>query len=148
MPLSRDIKAFTFRFLKIVINIEDVEFKNGNNEEDKEILLKAYLMFLLIHEFNHLIKLLNMINIDSEIAVTPRYNEGGKELISLLIGNYLLNQKINLNNAKYILDINNWNKTLSEFKKDYNNIVEDNKEKSIAYLYTGNSEICYTGYLK
>jgi len=57
MRLSRDIKAFTFRFLKIVINIEDVEFKNGNNEEDKEILLKAYLMFLLIHEFNHLIKL-------------------------------------------------------------------------------------------
>jgi len=89
-----------------------------------------------------------MVNIDSEIAVTPRYNEDGKELISLLIGNYLLNQKINLNNEKYILDINNWNKTLSEFKKDYNNIVEDNKEKSIAYLYTGNSEICYTGYLK
>ena len=150
MPISKKYKAYTFRFLRIVINTENVEFQNENpmNKNERKTLLKAYLAFLLIHELNHFIKRLNMINIDSEEAVTPRSNEGGKELMNLLFGHYLLNNNINLNQANYILDINNWKKNLDDFKNGYNNTLKEKNDKSIAFLYTGYSEICYNGFLK
>ena len=89
-----------------------------------------------------------MINIDSEEAVTTRNNEGGKELMNLLFGHYLLKNNIYLNQSNYILDINNWKKSLHDFKKDYNNILKEKNDKSISFLYTGYSEICYNGFLK
>ena len=151
MPLSKNFKAFTFRFLKIIINTENVEFKKGEqdlDEQSKKILMKAYLTFIIIHEINHLIKRVNKIGIDSEKSATPRGEEGGKELIELLFGHHLLNQNINMEQAKYILELNNWKKGLTEFHRGYNNTIEKTKGRSIAFLYTGQSEICYNGFLK
>ena len=59
MALPEEIKGFTFRFLKIVINSEGVNMKSTNtniNDNDKDILIKAYLVFIIIHELNHFIK--------------------------------------------------------------------------------------------
>ena len=60
MNLPESIKAFTFRFLKIVINSQGIKLKNEANmvmyEETKIILLKAYLVFLFINELNHFMK--------------------------------------------------------------------------------------------
>ena len=59
MALPEEIKGFTFRFLKIVINSEgvNIESKNTNiNDNDINILLKAYLVFIIIHELNHFMK--------------------------------------------------------------------------------------------
>ena len=151
MPLSKNFKAFTFRFLKIIINTENVEFKKGEqdlDEQSKKILMKAYLTFIIIHEINHLIKRVNKIGIDSEKSATLRGEEGGKELIELLFGHLLLNQNINMEQAKYILELNNWKKGLTEFRRGYNNTIEKTKGRSIAFLYTGQSEICYNGFLK
>ena len=59
MALPEEIKGFTFRFLKIVINSEGANIQSNNktiSENDKQILLKAYLIFIIIHELNHFIK--------------------------------------------------------------------------------------------
>ena len=59
MALPEEIKGFTFRFLKIVINSEgvNIESKNRNiDDNDINILLIAYLTFIIIHELNHFMK--------------------------------------------------------------------------------------------
>ena len=77
MALPEEIKGFTFRFLKIIINSEGVSIESKkaiNDDNDKYILLKAYLVFIVIHELNHFIKRQFNINI--------RYEKLEKELSS------------------------------------------------------------------
>ena len=75
MALPEEIKGFTFRFLKIIINTEgvNIESKKTNiDDSDKNILLRAYLVFIVIHELNHFMK--RQFNLDSKIDVckTPK----------------------------------------------------------------------------
>ena len=89
------------------------------------------------------------VDIDKEIAITPRDNEGGKELIKLLFNHHLLNRKIISSQAKYILDIKNWeNKSLNEFRNDYLNVKTETKDNSVLYLdISEKSDICYYGFI-
>ena len=150
MDLSTEFKAFTFRFLKIIINTSNVTLRiieNNLNNKNNYILVKAYLIFLLLHELNHFIKRIYNIGIDSEKAVTPR-KEGGKELIELLFGNHLLNRNINIEQANYILDYGNWCGDLSSFRGGYKSINNDYKGDSIYYTSTDYDSICYEGFLR
>ena len=150
MPISKNYKAFTSRFLKIIINTENVEFKKGGqnlDEHSKKLLMKTYLIFIIIQEISNLIKRLNKVILDSDKTATYSSEEGGKELMEILFG-HLLDRNINLEQAKYILEIKNWEKTLTAFYEGYKISMEENKGESIAFLYTGHSEICYNGYLK
>ena len=151
MKISKRFRGICFRFLKIIINTEDIVFINNNyNEEQINELLSAYLIFVIIHEFYNFLKRIYNINVDKEIAITPRENEGGKEIIKLLFNHYLLNRKIILSQAKYILNIKNWeNKSLKDFKNDYLNIKTEPEDKSIVYLSTESeeSDICYYGFI-
>ena len=150
MDLSTEFKAFTFRFLKIIINTSNVTLRiieNNLNNKNNYILVKAYLIFLLLHELNHFIKRIYNIGIDSEKAVTPR-KEGGKELIELLFGNHLLNRNINIEQANYILDYGNWCGDLSSFRDGYKSINNDYKGDSIYYTSTDYDSICYEGFLR
>ena len=52
MRLLEFIGGFAFRFLKIVLNSEGIKF-NPENNNYIPILLKAYLVFVIIHEQNH-----------------------------------------------------------------------------------------------
>ncbi len=150
MPLSRHYKAFTVRFLKIVINIYDIKFIHEDpdtNEDTDILLLKSYLVFLLINELNNLIILLNNVEEDSEKA-NPKQKRK-KELMNLLFDHYLLNHYFDLEKAKYLLDLNNWEKkNLKDFKEGYIPIVGPKKGTPISYLYTGFSQICYDGFLR
>ena len=131
MKLSKQYKGITCRFLKIIINSQDVILKKkANTEDDKIKLLNAYLIFIIIHEFNHFIKRYYNIDVDKDDAITPTKNEGGKEVIELLFGHYLLNRNINIAQAQYILDINNWNiKNLKAFREDYCKISSTPNDK-------------------
>ena len=90
MALPETIKGFTFRFLKIVINSEGIKFERVNN--NKLILLKAYLIFVIIHELNHFLKRYFNINEPNDLCHSPKISgfddegEGGKQLIKLLFG--------------------------------------------------------------
>jgi len=150
MQLSSQFKGITCRFLKIIINSQDIFFNKEDNTDDDNIkLFTAYLIFIIIHEFNHLIKRFYKNGIDKDDAITPRKNEGGKEIISLLFGHYLLNRNINLAQAQYILDISNWKmKSLKDFREGYSNISTLLNDKSISFLFSGEDDICYYGFIK
>ena len=146
MGLPETIKGFTFRFLKIVINSEGIKLKY-NNYKNKVILLKAYLIFVIIHEQNYYIKRWKNTNINNNLANPPKINgcaEGGKQLIKLLFGDELIRQYLNVEQAEYILNIKNWAKqSVSEFKEDFLEIGRAHKnEESIIYLSSENESIC------
>ena len=150
MQLSSQFKGITCRFLKIIINSQDIIFNKSENTEDDNIkLISAYLIFIIIHEFNHLIKRYYKIGYDKDDANTPREDEGGKEIINLLFGHHLLNRNINIAQAIYILNINNWNmKNIKAFREEYSKISTVNDDKSISFLFSGEEDICYYGFIK
>ena len=149
MNLSSQFKGITFRFLRIIINSQDIIFNKVENTEDDNIkLLSAYLIFIIIHEFNHLIKIYYKIDFDKDDNI-PIQNGGDKEIINLLFEHHLLNRNINLTQAQYILDINNWNmKNLKSFREEYSKISNVLDDKSISFLFSGEDDICYYGFLK
>ena len=145
MDLSKNYKGFTFRFLKIIINTSNIYLDDEKQKISNSTLIKAYLVFLIVHEINHLIKRYYKTEKDSSQVFTPRENEGGEELISLLFGNVLLNRNINLIQANYILDISNWSNELNSFKSGYKSI---NSDKTISIHYAFADSLCYNGFIK
>ena len=149
MGLPEAIKGFTFRFLKIILNFQGIKY-SSLNVTNKNDLLKAYLVFVIIHEQNHYIKRFLKINIKSDLCKTPKINdgndegEGGKQLIKLLFGDALINKCLNFKQAKYIIDIENWkNKSVFEFRRGFLNISSENSEESsIVYLSSEINSIC------
>ena len=148
MKLPERFKGFTFRFLKIVLNSEGIKY-NSENEKDNINLLKAYLIYVIIHEQNHYIKRFLNINIDTKLCKTPKINnndegEGGKLLIKLLFGDELIKKALNLKQAEYILNINNWKKkSVKEFRNDFLAIkTEEGEKSSIIYLSSEFISIC------
>lgn len=150
MALPETIKGFTFRFLKIVLNSEGIGLENFNSS-NKLILLKAYLIFVIILEVNHFIKrFFNKEKINN--LYTPEIkdfdDEGGEggnqqiKLLLLLFDHILIKNFLNVEQAKYILNLNNWNKNSSyEFKKGFLNII-DKKGDSIIYLISVKESLC------
>ena len=151
MSLPESIKGFTFRFLKIVINYEGIQFETANNEDiDKTImltLLQAYLVFVVIHELNHYMKRYLNKNKSFKICKTPEikeYKEGGEQLIKLLFGHILIDNSLNVKQAKFILNEENWNKnSVLEFRRNFLSIVTNyQKEKCFVYLSSKRNSIC------
>ena len=139
------------RFLKIIINSEGIEFQSKVNEEiDEETkitLLRAYLVFMIINEQNHFMKRYfnkNQPNILCNTPVIKNISEGGRQLIKLLFGEELIEKKLNIEQANFILNINNWNKkSVSEFKKCFMEIKTENSgDKCIVYLSSHRESIC------
>ena len=151
MNLPESIKAFTFRFLKIVINSQGIKLKNESkmviDHEIKILLLRAYLVFLVIHELNHFMKRYLNKNKSFNSCKTPEIKEckeGGEQLIKLLFGHILIENSINIEQANYILNIGNWNqKSVYEFKKKFLEIKTDLKaDKCLVYLSSEKHLLC------
>ena len=145
MGLPNNIKGFTFRFLKIVLNTKGINL-NFDDIVSTNTLLKAYLIFVIIHEQNHFIKRYFNIDVQTDLCETPKisgYSEGGKHLIKLLFGEEMINKNINLKQAEYILNTENWKeKSIYEFRKDFLNIKSGGDKNTISYLNSENSSIC------
>ena len=155
MSLPESIKAFTFRFLKIVINSEGVRLNNEQSTNtiiniDTDILLlllKAYLVFIVIHELNHFMKRYLNKNQLCDLCKTPtikEYKKGGEQLIKLLFGHILIENSINIEQAKYILEPKNWNKkSVIEFRSEFLKIQKDPRnDNCIVYLSSESKSIC------
>ena len=146
MNLPKVIKGFTFRFLKIILNCYGIEINLSNPNHNWDELLKAYLIFVIIHEQNHFIKRYFNEEIDYNLCRTPKINdinEGGEQLIDLLFDERLINSYINVEQAQYILNIDNWNnKPVKQFRNDFNKIKKNENESSIIYLSSYSRSIC------
>lgn len=70
--------------------------------------------------------------------------EGGKQLIKLLFGDALINKYLNIEQAKYILDLKNWNrKSVLEFQEEFSKIIANKgNEDSIVYLNSLKMSMC------
>ena len=149
MSLPESIKAFTFRFLKIVINYEGIRLNNEQSSNSIIILLllKAYLVFIVIHELNHFMKRYLNKNQIYDLCKTPiikDYKEGGEQLIKLLFGHILIENSINVEQAQFILEPKNWNKkSVIEFRNEFKKIKKDSKnDNCIFYLKAESKSIC------
>ena len=92
------VKAVVNYNLKIIVNPLYYKFNEYVNENNKIIIFKAALKILIIHEIMNILKYMK-----NEVEV-----ENEKKLINYLFG--ISNIKsINLEEAKKINDINNWN---------------------------------------
>ena len=155
MNLPETIKAFTFRFLKIVVNIKGIKLKNeqaknSNEEIDNNVtflLLEAYLVFIAIKELNHFMKIYLNQNQTYDLCKTSHlkdFKEGGEHLIKLLFGHILIENTLNVEQAKYILETQNWNKkSATEFCSEFCKIKKDpNNNNCIVYLNSENKSMC------
>ena len=155
MNLPESIKAFTFRLLKIVINSKGVRLKNEQSKDSSAnignsiiiLLLKAYLVFIIIHELNHFMKRYFNKNQTYDLCKTPTvkdHNEGGELLIELLFGHILIHNTLNVDQANYILDPNKWNKKSAiQFRTDFLKIKRDSGNNGcIVYLNSEKMSIC------
>ena len=144
MGLPKNIKGFTFRFLKIILNYNGINI-NSNDLLEKNILLKSYLILLIIYEINQFIQRYFNVNDKINLCDTPKinnYNEGGNQLLEMIFGNELIHKNINLDQAKYILNIANWSKSIYEFKDEFMKINTDDKKESIVYLNLDHYSYC------
>ena len=151
MSLPESIKGFTFRFLKIVINNEGIQFETANDENiDKSImltLLQAYLVFIIILELNQYINRYLNKNKSFKICKTPEikeYKECGEQLIKLLFGHILIDNSLNVQQANFVLNEESWNKnSVSEFRRNFLNIETNcQKDKCIVYLSSKKNSLC------
>ena len=135
--LPKTTKAFVFRFLKIVLNTKGINLI-CNNKSDKDILLKAYLILVIINEVNNFIKRYFNIKIKSYLGKMPKidnnYNEREKQLIEIIFDNEIIYKGLNMEQAKYILDIKNWAKLVYEFKNEFSKINNRNQDYSIIFF--------------
>ena len=107
------------------------------------------MIFVIIHEFNHFMKRFLNKNKKNNLCHTPEIKNckdeggvGGKQLIKLLFGHVLIKNYLNVEQAKYILNINNQNKnSVYEFKNVFLNVT-DKKDDSIIYLKSVKESIC------
>ena len=133
LPLG--IKAFVNYNLKIFVNSLHYEFNKNIDENNKNIIFRAALKIIIIHEIIHILKYLKKSVNFNNIPKTPRDREGGKMFI-----NYLFNmpviRSINLEQAIKINDIKSWNDVeilrkifpnkneLLKINKSYNNNID------------------------
>ena len=106
LPLG--IKAFVNYNLKIFVNSLHYEFNANIDDNNKNIIFRAALKIIIIHEIIHILKYLKKNDVNfNNMPETPREREGGKMFI-----NYLFNipviTSINLDQAIKINDINSW----------------------------------------
>ena len=150
MNLPKTIKGFTFRFLKIVLNCNGLKFQiNEQAQKDYDRvdnLLKAYLIFIIIHEQNHFIKRYLNKGVYFNLYNTPKINEvneGNNQLNKLLFGEPLNYNSINEEQANYILDLKNWQKnSVIQFRNDFMKIPKGGNKSSIVYLNSYYYSIC------
>ena len=133
LPLG--IKAFVNYNLKIFVNSLHYEFNKNIDENNKNIIFRAALKIIIIHEIIRVLKYLKKSVNFNNIPKTPRDREGGKMFI-----NYLFNmpviRSINLEQAIKINDIKSWNDVeilrkifpnkneLAKINKSYNNNID------------------------
>ena len=102
LPLG--IKAFVNYNLKIFVNSLHYEFNENIDENNKNIIFRAVLKIIIIHEIIHILKYLKNDIDFNNIPETPRERESGKMFINYLFGMPII-KSINLEQAKKINNI-------------------------------------------
>lgn len=148
--LPINIKAFVSNIPKIVINIcgnNITSFKFEKNTEEYKKILKALYICILIHEIIHYIRRINpKKKVSNEFEYTPISDsinyEGGKSFTYHIFGEFIINY-IDLDFAKAILNINNWENNNDSLKNEYSKLKKKDKEEILEYMEKTGGIRCY-----
>ena len=105
LPLG--IKAFVNYNLKIFVNSLYYEFNENIDENNKNIIFRAALKIIIIHEIIQILKYMKNDIDFNYIPENPRERENGKKFINFLFGISVI-KSINLEQAKKINNIKSW----------------------------------------
>ena len=107
--LPKSKKAITVRYLHIFINELHYQFNNTRSKEEEELLTRALLIIVLLHELTHyLFNISDLSSNWSTIDKDSNRKEGGQLMQEYIFGLYDINE-ITFEQAEAIVDINNWN---------------------------------------
>ena len=106
-------KAVFTPFSRIYLNDNFIIKSNNLSEDDIKTILKAYLIEILIYESFHFIRRVYCLGKPSKYIVSPKSKETneeeiGKDLIYFIFKVKQI-EKIDLETAKLIIDVKNWN---------------------------------------
>ena len=168
-PLNIDSSGNTDKFsLNIYIstltgnNIIFESYDDNKYEIFSKILKIGKIIDILIHEINHCIQVIYYFQSNGQFSTyTPeRKNLKGREVEKLLFGKII--SKLTLAEVLYILNLNNYNKNLKQFREGFEKInslenlddIEKNKGEfkdlieNIKQLYSHNNRSSYYNDLK
>ena len=139
-------RSYLSNFLRIIINIHNIDLNNKLEESVKEELLKSFLLIqLLIESINFIIKL---ILLEKKTKKMTKYKDIEKYLINHLFNSYSINF-ISIENTKIINDIKSWENNNTEFnifknKNKHNQglkfYYEDDYDDRASYFIYSNPE--------
>ena len=129
--LPKYTRAFVDPNMRIVINPIYFEFSELLDEEKRNVIFRAYLFIIILHEITHLVKFMKQkTNSYDNIPKTPKKKEAGKMFINYLF-NLPMIYYITTKQAEIINKIENWNniellsKIFEEQKEWYENYKKD-----------------------
>ena len=139
--LPASIKGFVSNVPKIELNVcgnNIVTYKYKRDCDEFKIILKALLVYIIIHELIHMCRRSKEDKTEGPGKIfennpfTPKIEdkifEGGKSLIYHIFGVFVINY-INFDFAKVIVDVNSWNNNGKCLKEKYIELGDGNKEK-------------------
>ena len=145
-PLKMKTRSYLSNFLRIIINIHNIDLNNKLEESVKEELLKSFLLIQLLFEsINFIIKL---ILLEKKTKKMTKYKDIEKYLIKHLFNSYSINF-ISIENTKIINDIKSWENNNTDFnifknKNKHNQglkfYYEDDYDDSASYFIYSNPE--------
>jgi hypothetical protein len=125
-------RAFVDPNMRIILNPLFIKLSDllNENEEKKKEILESYLIIILIHEIEHLLKFMNENNFSRyKIPQTQNNKEDGKMFINYLFGIPVINS-ISYSQAKDINNEKNW-ENITILNNIFNSIKSENKEIDI-----------------
>lgn len=124
--LSKGTRACVIKQLKkILVNTSEFFIPDNINNNDLKIILKGYFLIILLCEIEHYFSLYD--NKKFIVENNKRGKEGGRLFMKYVLGVDTI-RSINLDQAKKLLDIKNWNnndeiKTIFKGQKENDNIT-------------------------
>jgi len=122
IPLTRGIKAYVSNYLRIVLNINSLDFIDIYDEKTKEEILKSYLLIILLQQTFHFIYRVTNEGESAEQTLSPQtmkikecYNEIGVDIILFLFGTEYITF-ISEENSKLLNNLESWKKDNTNFK--------------------------------
>ena len=115
---------FTLQTQLFLMAKETNKYKNNFNEKDViKILYPSSIVKAFIHELNHIFYSIYFFHKNGTIPLTTpkkqkKEDEEGSRYMEYLLFNLIL-KKINLKQAIYILNEDNYNKSLTDFRNDF-----------------------------
>ena len=131
METPEGIKGYTNRYLLIILNCNGLQL-NGLTFDASKNILKCCIVLSILHELNNYLRRDKCRNKEYTLISTTRRKEdydGGELLFDVIFGVKFI-QTLNEEQASYIMNINNWNKSTIDFRRE----IKETNTDTLSYI--------------